>query len=122
MSDLVQRLANGRHRVAYSRESSVPDLKRAIDRNYVLLKFTDTRGGTEVGVPLDLPACRLDAADFEQGRGTIHIEGELKLDYVPVRIVADLDLETLEGDGQLMLREVSAENGRGGAMVDAALR
>lgn len=104
MSNLVQRLTQGRHRLVYSRADSVSDLKKAIDRSYVLLKFTETRGGTELGIPLDLPACRLQDADFQNALGTVHLEGELRLDYVPVRLVADLDLATLEGEGHLVVQ------------------
>lgn len=105
MSNLVERLAQGRHRLVYSRANSASDLKDAIDRSYVLLKFTETRGGTELGIPLDLPACKLEGADFDNAQGKIHLEGDLKLDYVPVRMVADLDLSTLEGEGHLVIRE-----------------
>src|SRR5262245_45119311 len=41
MNDLVQRLATGKHRVVYSRADKAQDLKAAIDRGYVLLKFTE---------------------------------------------------------------------------------
>src|SRR5262245_31828677 len=105
MSDLVQRLARGRHRLVYSRAGSSSDLRQAIGRNYVLLKFTETRGGTELGMSLDLPACRLDGASFEKGEGKIHLEGTLKLDYVPVRMLADLDIASLEGEGQLVVED-----------------
>jgi hypothetical protein len=69
------------------------------------LKFTGTRGGTELGMPLDVAACNWSGADFEQATGTVHLEGELQLDYVPVRMVADVDLSTLGGDGCLRILE-----------------
>lgn len=106
MSELVNRLANGRHRLVFGkaeRNERIKDLKAAIDRKYVLLKFTETRGGTELGMRLDEPACRLDSADFGNAQGRIHLEGELKLDYVAVRMIADLDLATFEGEGQLQI-------------------
>jgi hypothetical protein len=121
MNDLVQRLANGRHRLVYSRSDSVSGLKKAIDRGYVLLKFTETRGGTELGMPLDMPVCKLEGADFETGQGKIHLEGELTLDYVPVRMVADLDLATLEGEGHLVCQEKKTiENGSAETKARAA--
>lgn len=106
MSDLVKRLSNGSHALVFGRPGAAggaAELKAAIDRKYVLLEFTETRGGTELGVPLDTVACDLSAADFERGDGRIHLEGELRLDYVPVRLVADLDLATLQGRGQLLV-------------------
>jgi hypothetical protein len=106
MTDLVQRLATGRHALAYTRGTTATELKAAIDRGYVLLKFTQTRGGTELGVPLDPSGCRLDG-DFGNGKGTVHLEGNIQLDYVPIRVIADLDLATLKGEGQVQMREAS---------------
>jgi hypothetical protein len=110
MTDLIARLTTGRHALAYARGTSATELKTAIDRGFVLLKFTQTRGGTELGVPLDTAACRLDA-DFDAGQGTVHLEGNIQLDYVPIRVIADLDLATLTGDGQVQLREPSRSSG-----------
>ena len=101
MNDLVQRLSVGQHRLAYSRGDAVKGLEAAIERRFVLLKFTETRGGTDLGIPLDVAACNWASADFGQAKGRIHLEGELELDYVPVRVIADLDLDTLSGEGCL---------------------
>jgi len=83
-------------------EKTVKLFKQAIDRNYVHIKFTGTRGGTELGVQLDRDACNFNQADFENGHGTVHINGTLTLDYVKVRCIADIDLNTLEGKGHLV--------------------
>lgn len=108
MSELVARLTAKPHRLAFGQADKVradrlAELRAAIDRKYVLLKFTETRGGTELGVPLDERACNLAEADFDQGQGKIQLEGELQLDYVPVRMIATVDLETLEGEGRLVV-------------------
>ena len=66
------------------------------------IKFTGTRGGTEIGVRLDRDSCDFGNADFDGGTGTVHIEGGLTLDYVKVKCIADLDLSTLEGRGHLI--------------------
>lgn len=113
MSDLVKRLSKGSHPLVFGRPGAtggVAELKAAIDRKYVLLEFTETRGGTELGVPLDSAACDLSTADFERGEGRIHLEGELRLDYVPVRLVADVDLATLQGRGQLHVTSASGRS------------
>lgn len=104
MSDLVRRLSQGSHPIVFGRPGAadrLAELKAAIERKFVLLGFPETRGGTELGVPLDTAACDLGAADFVTGQGRIHLEGELRLDYVPVRLIADVDLATLQGQGQL---------------------
>jgi len=81
------------------------ELKQAIDRGYVLVKFTDTRGGTELGVRLDNVLTNLSDADFGQSTGTVHLAGNLTLNYVKVRCIADVDLATLQGKGHLEIVE-----------------
>jgi hypothetical protein len=101
MDELVQRLSEGDHPIVTRRAKSVEELKQSIDRGYVLVTFTDTRGGTELGVRLDNALTDLSRADFGQGSGTVHLAGTLTLNYVKVRCVADVDLATLEGKGHL---------------------
>lgn len=111
---LVERLCEGDHPVAAGLrpEKTVKVFKDAIDRNYVHVKFTATRGGTELGVSLDRDTCNFTKADFENGTGTVHLEGGLTLDYVKVRCIADIDLLSFEGTGQLV--KVDANAGAGG--------
>jgi len=103
MSELVKRLLQGDHPVEASLRPArtVEALKERIDLGYVHVKFTDTRGGTELGVRLDQDATDVDQASFEGKSGVVHLVGSLTLDYVPVRCVADIDLETLSGVGHL---------------------
>jgi uncharacterized protein YbdZ (MbtH family) len=105
---LVDRLCEGDHPVeaGLRPEKTVKLFKEAIDRNYVHIKFTKTRGGTELGVRLDRDACDFSQADFENGSGVVRVEGGLTLDYVKVRCVADINLKTLEGTGRLEKVEV----------------
>jgi uncharacterized protein YbdZ (MbtH family) len=105
---LVDRLCEGDHPVeaGLRPEKTVKLFKEAIDRNYVHIKFTKTRGGTELGVRLDRDACDFSRADFENGNGAVHVEGGLTLDYVKVKCIADIDLGTLEGTGHLEKVEV----------------
>jgi len=100
---LVDKLCEGDHPVEASLrpEKTVKLFKEAIDRNYVHIKFTKTKGGTELGVRLDGEACDFSQADFDQGSGTAHVEGNLTLDYVKVRCIADINLATMEGKGHL---------------------
>ena len=106
---LVQRLASGHHRIAagLSSETGVQRLRQEIDRGYVHITFTDTRGGTELGIRLNPDASDVTQADFEKQTGSVHLEGSLVLDYVPVRCIADIDLTTLTGQGHL---EIVAES------------
>lgn len=103
MNELVQRLSQGDHPVEASLrpEKTVAALKDSIDREYVHIKFTNTQGGTDLGVRLDREASNFNTADFEQQKGKVHLVGNLTLNYVKVRCVADIDLETLAGVGHL---------------------
>jgi hypothetical protein len=107
MSELPRKLSQGDHKVIYRpiRDDARGELKAAIDRKYVHVKFTETRGGTELGFPLDEERSDLTKADWEKGEGSVHLVGELNLDGVPVRCVADLDLDTVEGKGHLEILE-----------------
>jgi uncharacterized protein YbdZ (MbtH family) len=102
---LVTRLATGDHpvEVGLRPEKTAPAFKEAIDRGYVHIKFTDTKGGTELGVRLDTNASDWSHADFIHGTGSVHVEGTLTLNYVKVRCIADLNLSTLNGSGHLVI-------------------
>jgi hypothetical protein len=79
-------------------------MKEAIDRGHVPIKFTDTRGGTELIVPLDRSRSDVRAIENKNGSSEIRVVGDLTLDYVRVTCVARIDLATLEGEGHLELR------------------
>jgi hypothetical protein len=102
MNELVQRLSEGRHPVATERYKSAAELKERIDRGFVLVKFTGTQGGTELGVQLDAAETQLDKGDFQGATGTVRLAGGLTLNYVKVKCVADIDLATLKGEGYLV--------------------
>lgn len=101
MDDLVRRLSEGDHPIITQRYKFAEELKQAIDRGYILIKFIDTQGQTELGVRLDRAVTNLGGADFVQSTGTVHLIGTLTLNYVKVRCVADIDIATLEGKGHL---------------------
>jgi uncharacterized protein YbdZ (MbtH family) len=101
--ELVDRLCEGDHPVeaGLRPEKTVQVLKENIDRGYVHIKFTSTKGGTELGFRLDNDLSDLSKADFEKQNGTVHLVGALTLNYVKVWCVADIDLKTLTGQGHL---------------------
>jgi uncharacterized protein YbdZ (MbtH family) len=108
---LVEKLCRGDHpvEVGLRPEKTCKLFKDAIGRDYVHIKFTDTKGGTELGVRLDRNTCDFSNADFESGTGRVHLEGSLTLDYVEVRCIADIDLVTLGGKGRLVKAKVAVE-------------
>ena len=108
MNDLTERLTVEQPIVMGGAEPTVEELRdRTGEMGYVLVKFTQTRGGTELGFPLDRTATDLSTANFDEGTGTVHVEGHLVLNDDPVRCIADIDLATLKGTGRLAL-EVKA--------------
>lgn len=108
MNELVQKLTQEQPIVASLRpETNLQYLKAAVDRGYVYIKFTETRGGTELGIRLIPEMSDLTKANWESGTGSIHIVGDLVLDYVPVRFHGDIDLGSLAGTGRLEIRETA---------------
>ncbi len=101
--ELVTRLTTGRHpvEIGLRPEKSAKEFQAAIDRGYIHIKFTGTKGGTELGVRLDTEASDWSKANFSQATGSVHVEGTLTLNFVKVRCIADLELNTLTGTGYL---------------------
>src|ERR1700722_4353801 len=99
---LVDRLSQGTHAVeiVIPPAATLAALKDCLDRNYVHVKFTGTRGGTELGIRLEKGAKR--PGEGEGTTGGWHLEGNLTLDFVPVRCIADIDLQTMRGQGYLV--------------------
>jgi len=107
MDELVERLTTGDHPVEVGGPNATLEelRKRLGEMGFVFVKFTETRGGTDLGFEIDRDACDTSAANFDEGTGTVHIEGLLVLNYDPVRVVADINLATLKGTGRLRIDE-----------------
>lgn len=106
MDQLVERLCVENRQVSVGGPApTVAEFHRRLtDIGYVFLLFPDTSGGTDLGVRVTKEATDVSAADFTGATGTVHFEGTLTLNYVPVRCVADIDLSTLSGTGHLVAR------------------
>jgi hypothetical protein len=106
MDDLTERLHPTQPVVMGGADPTVEELRnRTGEMGFVLLKFTETRGGTELGFPLDREATDISGANFDKGTGTVHLEGNLTLNWDQVRCIADIDLSTLKGTGHLVIEE-----------------
>jgi hypothetical protein len=109
MNELTERLTANQPIIMGGSDPTVEELReRTGEMGYVLVKFTQTRGGTELGFPLDRETTDLSGANFDEGTGTVHVEGHLILNDDPVRCIADIDLATLKGAGRLALEEKAA--------------
>jgi hypothetical protein len=106
MDDLTERLHVNQRVVMGGGDPTLEELReRTGEMGYVLVKFTETQGGTELGFALDREASDISAADFGNGTGMVHLEGNLTLNWDQVRCIVDLDLSTLDGTGRLVLEE-----------------
>lgn len=107
MDELVQRLSEGKHPVTVGGpQPTLEEFRRRLEEiGYAFIKFPETRGGTDLGVRIDKSTTDLSQANFTQGTGTAHVEGTLTLNYVKIRCVADIALNTLSGTGQLVVLE-----------------
>jgi hypothetical protein len=109
MNELTERLTVNQSIIMGGADPTVEELReRTGDMGYVLVRFTETRGGTELGFPLDREATDISGANFDEGTGRVHVEGHLTLNDDPVRCIADIDLATLKGTGRLKLEEKAA--------------
>ena len=100
MNELIKRLSEQDSSVAVNYpDKSVAALKKRIDLNLVHVLFEDT--GTEVGVHLDRKRCDLGNADFDNAKGTLHLQGVFTLNDSKVRCIADVDINSLKGVGRL---------------------
>lgn len=107
MNTLVQKLSKGEHPVTLGGPSpSLEAFQRRLENpGYVFIKFTDTQGGTDLGVRVDKDATDVSRANFVEGAGIVHVEGTFILNFVRVRCWAEIDLQTLNGIGHLTILE-----------------
>ena len=76
-------------------------MKDRITDGFVFVKFTKTRGGTELGIDLVKDESGFSGADFVKGTGKLHVVGTCELNYNKVKCIADVDLNTRAGVGHL---------------------
>ena len=78
MNELTERLIVDQPIIMGGADPTVEELReRTGEMGYVLVKFTETRGGTELGFPLDRDATDISGANFDEGTGSVHVEGTL---------------------------------------------
>ena len=111
MNELVKNLSSGKHNIIVGGTANADDplkeFREAVERNFVHVRFTETRGGTELGFHLEENQCDFSKGDLKKGEGKVRVAGKIKLDYVPVRVVADINIKKLSGKGFLEILEDS---------------
>jgi hypothetical protein len=79
MNELTERLTVEQPVIMGGADPTVEELRnRTGEMGYVLVKFTQTRGGTELGFPLDRDATDLSQADFDEGDAPVRNQSEMK--------------------------------------------
>lgn len=104
---LVERLSQGKHKVevALLKDDLFEDFKFCLERGYVHIKFTETQGGTTLGLRLDPIRSRFSPEDFVNPGSKISLVADLNLDFVDVTCHAEIEMATLSGTGSLTLRD-----------------
>ena len=106
MSPTVKFLSIGTHPViVYPAQVSMEQFKSFLEDQFIHINFLDTKGETCLGVNLDPNSTGKWNADFDEGKRIFHLEGDLVLDYVKVRCIADIDLASMKGEGYLRILE-----------------
>ncbi len=82
-------------------DRTVAAFKECLDRGFVHIKFTETQGGTELGIPVDVGRSDLSKIDWDSQTGSATIVGAISLDYVKVECIARVELPSLECAGRL---------------------
>lgn len=102
MDELVLHLSKGQHKVIIgNRNESYDEIKERINNKFFHVKFTETRGGTELGINVDLEKTNINDIDLKTD--SLHIEGTTNLNYNSVRLIADIDMASKSGYGHLTL-------------------
>lgn len=102
MDDLVERLSQKQPIDFESRTDTLEEVKeRLTEMNFVFVTFTETQGGTELGINVDKDLTDIKNADFDKGTGVISVVGTCTLNYQKVRCIAEVDLSTKKGTGYL---------------------
>ena len=102
MDALVGKLIRDKLPVEFERRTeSLIELRDRIENGFVFMKFTQTLGGTELGINLDKNCSKFGC--LQEGKGIITVVGTCELNFHKVRCRAEIDLETRKGLGYLEL-------------------
>lgn len=106
MDRLINTLTKGKHSIEFEpRTKDLDELRERIKRGFVFIKFTETQGGTELGINIDEDSSKLDGTLLAKEAKVIKIVGTCELNYHKVKCHAEVDLKTRKGLGYLELIE-----------------
>lgn len=102
-------LSQGEHQVELSLGADPKEgherLRQVISGGAINLKFTETKGGTDLTIALDREECILLPLELGQSKGHVRLVGRLTLDYTKAKCIATIDIDTLSGRAHLDIVE-----------------
>ncbi|OJW46877.1 MAG: hypothetical protein BGO67_04135 [Alphaproteobacteria bacterium 41-28] len=104
MDRLVSTLIEDKHPIELEvRTETLSELSERIKGGFVFINFTDTQGGTEIGIELDESSKKLTDTILKKDIGTLKIVGTCEINYHKVKCHAEINLKTRQGLGYLEL-------------------
>jgi len=103
MDRLVKQLTTGKHNVILEPHAkTLEEIKKRISElKFVFIRFTETQGGTELGLKIDPNKNDISEEDFDLEKGKICLVGSCELNYHQVLCHTEIDLKTRRGTAQL---------------------
>jgi len=99
INDLVKKLSTGNHEIELNhRGDNYEQIKERINSGYILVKFINTLGGTEIGINIDKNNINFNEHNDDE---KMLIEGTSNLNYNKVKCIITIDKKTLKGKGYL---------------------
>jgi hypothetical protein len=97
---LVEFLTSDEHPVTMDRYASAADVAEAVGDGVLLLRCTDTRGGTELSFEVATDAAERTAQSIGASQPRFEVMGSLTLNDEDLRVTASIDAESLTGTAQ----------------------
>lgn len=100
---VVEVLSRGDHHVEIVGLGQDPlrRLRERIELGHVMVRFPETRGGTELGIRFDPKALDLTGCDLEGAKGMLVLQGNIILDGTRVCVHAKIEVAKMVGRGWL---------------------
>lgn len=101
---LVTKLSEEKHPILFEpRTEDINEIKERLKSGFVFVRFTDTQGGTELGITVDSALTDIDPTIFEKSKSNFKLVGTCELNFHKVRCIAEIDLPSQQGFAQLEL-------------------
>jgi hypothetical protein len=97
---LVEFLTSDEHPVTMDRYGSAAEVAEAVGDGVLLLRCTDTRGGTELSFEIAADAAERAVQSIGSSQPRFEVTGSLTLNDEDLRVTASIDAESLTGTAQ----------------------